>query len=1577
MALSDNTKITTLYKERLGVGNTRVNREFFEEALKSSFSVSTNQIWCYGDEIPGEGSSIDDINAIRNLTADNDLYVYHKDESTSVKIVKYYEDVRLTKIDNGTDNAFVLKDENGEIITDVIPFNFYEDVYNYTLKDFEGYTLPFGVGDWVFDTHSSILTFNGDLPDTVDHMHPPSLTFYRYVGGHGFRTDMKGFEAALIPIQSFDIPENTFSFTASENITLQQEIINQADKVEEDFVKTYGWDGADNNEGVATSYEYVVPLLYSKTKDKVKGYDDSNDSSVLVLLTKNKVIETSEDAFMPDIKFVSNKVLPGEHYIKVSTLEQGALLSFDDGPEVLFEPEATIKLNSDNGFIVIETSIGFEGTEAHESKKYKFTTDFDLDRTSDGITTAGLFYWSIKKGDFVPFFTKEKNTYDFSFPIVMQNGKIPPSVKLNAESLQYFEDSITPDYYGPRLHSIIIALEGTDAVKSADYVVKNSVSFYVKDILAKIKEERPGFKGIIYFRSGTYEISNPTTASTSLTTEDLDFGTDLIIQGESKELVKFTNEVTVQIDLSSNYFVGLKDITFDNRINLNSKMTNALTLNNVDAYSLSIEKNDDSLLSIYNSSIKNCIIAGAANAEYYVNRSSFDNLTVKCIGARVTDCVVQNLIVDKYANILSNTIGTGYFNVACDVAGNTILLLNEKVEYSIFRGNYVAKYNSNISDINGVPKANTFPIYNKESLLKYTTFDDPITYDSDTNKFIVKYDNITIQLDDDGRLHVVIDATQISVYGAINYPRDPSFVKELKNMSEEERQKRFELLGVKDYEAPSTDDEDDDSSNSTGKYEIASTTLEDILKYIFRYKADLVSGKVPLQQIPDSIAGGGLHYCSNWSIEENGRFPQFEDVINEALRANYDTEVEELQPGWFVVVDASRVEEKNPTKEQFLQPTKQQADNTYTRGLSSKYPDFDDAIQVAYTAGDWIIFSHYLTDSNGNKVLDENGELIPIWDKVDRSYNDPIYTRLPSYDFEGRNWRWDDESEDNPGKGEIDFADKTLYEAISQTNEELNKLKVKHPPLLSKFTFEPVQDYPTITYKELALDDTGNSGYLYQARTVTRYDATDLQEFKVISSKEDNWNSYIYFGQKAMFRGFILHNGNETAIPSNDLLEYVGKLIAQDQMTILDAVDPFENELAGSNYWKGTKITFSIDNPDNGVYKIYAQENNITPLLQQIEDQTTSVATFEFFKNYEIKAAANEDIIYINYNDLIDRYVKWNCGRPYLSINDGTLNYRVSFVVRRAFKQQFYEKIMEYHTSYDDEDVWHSFDELVERSTYRIVRNANEPEYFDLFVDELQVDVTRHDVPFNLKVKVFDLYGKEQILEVYNRDDIYGNFDISEVENEQRVFSGILMEDEVDDLNKPTFSNTSTTAHFAGNPFNHRESLLDNMELMTFQDTPDGPLYYAWPKGTYYTVDDKVAAEYDNIYGQKIKTADLEGEFRFITLYLGDIEESNGFTLRYDSENIDYDTLSCVNKNMSMQVLVDADKVWYNANKPMPYLFEPTKFNDACMYAGNSSVNVRRISFGKRLLTGKVYVRLGIEKESGIKLSNIRIDTIV
>jgi hypothetical protein len=148
MSLSAEQKAGLLYKHYLNVGSTRQNREFFEEAIKSSFIVRPDQLWKYSDQIP-DGSDdtggADAVTLIKNLK-DGEYFTWAKSESEpTYNIVKRWIDLKLTKIDDGTDTSFLAADSSGNPIKNIIPFNYCGEIYNYTLKDANDKVIAFGM----------------------------------------------------------------------------------------------------------------------------------------------------------------------------------------------------------------------------------------------------------------------------------------------------------------------------------------------------------------------------------------------------------------------------------------------------------------------------------------------------------------------------------------------------------------------------------------------------------------------------------------------------------------------------------------------------------------------------------------------------------------------------------------------------------------------------------------------------------------------------------------------------------------------------------------------------------------------------------------------------------------------------------------------------------------------------------------------------------------------------------------------------------------------------------------------------------------------------------------------------------------------------------------------------------------------------------------------------------------------------------------------------------------------------------------------------------------------------------------
>jgi hypothetical protein len=101
---------------------------------------------------------------------------------------------------------------------------------------------------------------------------------------------------------------------------------------------------------------------------------------------------------------------------------------------------------------------------------------------------------------------------------------------------------------------------------------------------------------------------------------------------------------------------------------------------------------------------------------------------------------------------------------------------------------------------------------------------------------------------------------------------------------------------------------------------------------LYGTKADLnTNGKVPLEELPDSVAYGGLLYVGSWSFEykdekddrakesegyyvDGGKYPNYDDAIKNLSVDK--TQNDTLQPGWFWIVASSKKNDDNPTAKQ-------------------------------------------------------------------------------------------------------------------------------------------------------------------------------------------------------------------------------------------------------------------------------------------------------------------------------------------------------------------------------------------------------------------------------------------------------------------------------------------------------------------------------------------------------------------------------------------------------------------------------------------------------------------------------------
>lgn len=1628
--LNTDQKSSLLYKHNLGVADTRTNRDFYEEAIKSSFCIQPNQLLMYGDQIPTADTQ-ESVNLIKNLQ-DGEYYNWQKDETTVIHIVQYHEDYPLSKIDNGTDNSFKLVDDQGEPLKNIIPFNFSKDLYNYTLKTKNGQKIYFGVGDWVLDIYTGVLTFYGDVPSGVDHENPPTISFYQYVGGTGFRQDTFGYDGVIMPITNWHISKGRYLIDTEykENdsswITLDDKICESANKIQDNYVGVFGYDGNDKNEGVALTLEPIISLIYTENKDNVKGYDDSANAEVGTLLSRTTVNESELDDYLK-VTFSSHNIsLVKEHKITI----QDNTISFDDGKFKSIKKNSTIKLpDSESNFIIVDTKDFEDFPNGEYTVSFKTCNTYGL-----------LLYWNKVLQEYLPFVTNEDNYYNFGFPVVAANGRIPPSVTLGS-ILNSYSDSITPDYYGPRNYSVTVALEKGINVKSADYVVKNKFGYYLDDIFDEIVSDYTSngelyFMGAIFLRAGEYKLS-----------KDLD-------------LTRFNTLNIIGEDLATTKITG-------GNIILGNDSEGMVTISNVDFNSNDITFNSESQKIILNKIICDEFTAEKKKNTLILKNSSFRSIDITGEIESTETNDIYNNILGNHINIIS--VKTGYTLYSANTIGRLILsdVTNDVVkscfintvedkphQTGIWESTVINYVNVPFTEI---PRMKYFPIYSKESdnVLEYATFDNPfeINYDPDQGNFIsLKIDDKFLYLLDDGRLSVHVDSSQISL-----------------DTSSLTRNENYEGLSPQEVNPEKT--------------------LEKAIKDIYLTKADLnPDGKIPLEELPDSVAYGGLLYVGPWSFEykdtENGNAeenfyvdggdcPTYEDCVKN-LTAD-QTQEGIIQPGWFFIIESSKKNIDYPAADQKSKLLDKQGepvvftagdwlicsgkkksatydknffennqlyygniegndvfikvtDGTLDFGLkenAEEYFNGDDTAEVTFigkgtnlTVNDNLtisydyehLFDEYNTlggslqfiSSNGNKVtfrLENNSEVeftvvneesIPYtyeysWEKLDRAYQDVAYMILPVYTTGEHlcwSWRQSGESGNAWGKGALDLSKETIAESFDKVNQELRKLWVKHPAILSKIELKPFyDDYKTITYFPIV------EGKIFVSQN-TAFDLNKdsrIEDFRVKTpeTEKETWKSSIFVGDNCTFNATV--DGSTTVVnytPSDEL--------TSENVHISAAIDPYDIEYSGSGYWKSVYVDFASKNKiSSGEHKYMLSMTNITPNNSFTQDAlcSTDVYKMKSIEPYDYEKHTSDDVSKISESTVVVQHLnslseEGTCSGVQTIVKD-----KVSLSLTFSVTDAIDEFINKDRLVIRLRDIQHNIMVDVPESCINLIPSTDNIGLYHIQVKNFQYFFENDNLydKISFDVFVYDVYGNNRCFKNQFEQKYLTSYGLNENE---RVKSGRGL--------NPTFNTNSSDK--CGYPFNSKEPLTNegNNELQKVARIfEDNVIFeYKWPYGSYPR-----GEQYSNITTGDT-SVDPDKNYRFVTFnkfWNGEsweevvLNEASGFVLDFDVEKDElhkwtYNEYSLESDDIIIQAKVvnpnteDNQSItrWVDCNKPYDgFGVVGEEDNQSGMYAGSSTATKKRVTFGKDTYSGNLIIRVGIPKEHKLSFKHLSIKEII
>lgn len=593
---------------------------------------------------------------------------------------------------------------------------------------------------------------------------------------------------------------------------------------------------------------------------------DDNSNSQVTYLLSHKKGESSD----LEVLFVSETIEAG------STLKIQVDNKFEGETGSPFNDIS--KINTETGFVVVKGKTG--------------THTIQVQNSSD--VTAVLLVKDNVTQDLELYYPREVKTVNLKIPVFVDMIKLPPHLKL--ESLNSYSDHITPQYYGPRMADFVVAADGTSVnYRSADYVVYNKERSWLSDAI----DARAGDH--LFLRSGVYENNNL----------EYTFPESVLLEGESRrqtviknakfyltkdsciEKLTFIDSEIVVLD-----FVAIKTCDFHNtKVYIRNGQISALILAStfedleVDGNEIlessnvvNLKVNDGGSVNALNSNITGKLLCNGTSLLYgsFVNEFLCEGGKFLIGGSNINILNAPN--VDK-ESILDTT---------------SIRYVEALPEYIKINTSYVTEFSPAIRRP-VYPDETTIPYYVSFKQRVYAKTPKPFYYDEKTNSITLLLDTIedTIFINKNGELQCrFFSAEEISLV-------DPEAIKT--QIEEVYNEHGDTVLGT---ERPKT--------------------VEEAIVDLYWAKADLKNGKVPIDQLPDSVAYGGLTLVGMWSFEDsNGEYPTFKDV-DESFSS--DDEYTDLQNGWFFIVDASHKED-DPVAPQYS----------------------NDGVE--WTAGDWIIFT--------------------------------------------------------------------------------------------------------------------------------------------------------------------------------------------------------------------------------------------------------------------------------------------------------------------------------------------------------------------------------------------------------------------------------------------------------------------------------------------------------------------------------------------------------------------------------------------------------------------------------------------
>lgn len=1212
------------------------------------------------------------------------------------------------------------------------------------------------------------------------------------------------------------------------------------------------------------------------SKYKFNGTDTTQGIGLQYEILSN-VVETSSNDPIKGYDDNSNAQVVSVLSHKTGTAEnldvQFVSEGIQDGNYVVSVTEAehsnVVKIDIDDGFFVVAGEPGTYTITVSESNKIY----------------AALLVKDNKTQAFELFYPREDLKLTIKLPTFVDLIKLPPHLKFT--SLNSYTDHITPQYYGPRVADFVIAAdETTESSRSADFVVYNKTNFYLSDAFAATTAPH------IFIRNGEYKNSSATFVIDNAKTISGETTNDTIISNSTIQITSenclIENITFKKCSITASSLSCFKNCKFEDStvsVDEDSK-TSSVTFENCSIEDVAVGNQAQ----FFNSYVVNATIRGEASffSTSISNKCDLDRGKVNIYSSYIKEFDVNQ------GEFFVNSSHIGTLNVLeaekTSVLGTTNIDYVEALPETIkIDSSYVTKFADTIKK-SVYPGNNTVPFYNSFENRVYATLPAPFGYDEETNELQLKLDSIkyTLFINEKGELQSRFSSsTEITLENVANF----------KTQIED----RY--------------NEHADTTLSTDK----PANLDEALIDLYWSKADLKNGKVPIDQLPDSVAYGGLQFVGMWSFEDSlGKYPTFENCD---MSFASDDDYTALQNGWFFIVSASKMED-DPV-----------------------YPQTAEDNEV-WTAGDWIIYS--------------SGK----WTKLDRSYSDPVYSRLPELAVKtgAENSQW---SIEDGGTGLLQLSYKSLAEAIRLINDELLKLSPDRPASVQEIGFTVDEENTTASKQKYF--EVGNGLQLNQ---ITQLEPSECWN--------GNNKKKVYFKQ-------IGFEGSELPL---EQVFYCGE---KSNITVYDEAsdisencditrfDPYQKYRLGfrtptvmkaaevSGYINLGQGTFNIDH-DIHVSQYQLQKSAfVTDDTSTLEGDSTHLSIkerlFYKFDDYTINQCKSDTVNLRALNTVLaaNRNGGYGCLLPETKVT-GT------FIITNFTKYGTVstDAKVELKALYGEET------ECPVEITSQLLKLTNADEQvYDLSVEFV---VTLPNVVYDKQ----DLTVKAQAT----------NFEVSSLWTNVLVLKDVMIFDTtqvpeiVESAGNVIYPSLGATwtSQFGG-----IYSSKNYSQVYSYPEVVYGKDGYGWPDEVAYVANFGIFE--NNTYNAVERNGTQIGNklYRFVTFKkeFSEIKDLCGFNVNIDwgTRLPEINALSGTYEDVKLQVCVRSteskNETLLDGNKAVPVFFEAELTQgEACNYPGKSDANNRRITFGRKPIPIQtIYVRIGIPYGTNLHVKDVTITT--